>query len=699
MPSFEVLRWDGGQLVPVELSTLPEIAPAELKDLNDRAVELAQAGIWADALEAITGARAQGTQQSAWAEIISWNEGLIRLQAEALTDQLRQGQYPLLENVFYGDYAAAVDLMRPYSLDEIWGPDTPLVKGTVAEGAEVALSDWISRSTNLALGVEPELAPAIFLRGWGAHLRDPQDSQVLADVERAAGLAPDESLFAESFAHLQYQGTMLLGPPEKAPVLEPLPPETCYELGQALMHSLQVTVTLTEVPFQDYVQGTSGVGCEATAKGTGADFESFASAAASLKAEMGERGWREDQAYAADGPTGTATAFRKGGGLCLVSAGWAPSNDAQCPSDQPVSACDLEPEQQLYTIQINCAQERTPAAQAEATPTPAPPPQATPTPPLAPPEPTPVPDDATPGTGEERWEVRTLLAGPGQPGRLYALSVDQAQSAWPATRARLMVSDDRGQTWISFPGGLPAEECVLNVNMDYGAPATADALFASTCRGLYRWTGSAWQLLSPQETGMVAVVYGDPQTVWATGAFGKGAGVLHSDDGGVSWQPAGSGLLSFNGVANLGIDPRDPNTLYAIIWPKYAGSYLRRGTAGGQWQTMSTPQNNSVIDTGMTIDGSTGDLYVVVTSPNAQLWRSANPNASDLSDVDWELVHDFGRDLQVELLASRRGPEGLVLYANMRPLTWQDAGYAEVGEPGLHYSPDGGQSWAPLPAP
>ena len=103
----------------------------------------------------------------------------------------------------------------------------------------------------MALQVQPELAPALFLRGWGAHLRDPDDAQVLADVERAARLASDEPLFAESVAYLQSQGTMFLGPPERMAAFEPLPPESCYELGQAMMHTLQVTVTLSEVPFAD----------------------------------------------------------------------------------------------------------------------------------------------------------------------------------------------------------------------------------------------------------------------------------------------------------------------------------------------------------------------------------------------------------------------------------------------------------------
>jgi hypothetical protein len=699
LPSFRVLRWDGERLAQVELSPVPDAAPAELKRLNDGALEMAQAGLWADALEAITQARALGTQQTPWAEIVSWNEALIRLQAKALTDQLRDGQYPLLENVLYGDYAAAVDVMRAYSADEIWGPDTPLVKGTVAEGFELELSDWISRSANLALGVQPDLAPALFLRGWGAHLRSPDDAQALADVERAAALAPDDALFSKSATHLQGQGTMFLGPPEKMPGFEPLPPEICYELGQAMMHTLQVTVTLSQAPFEDYVQGTSGTGCQATAVGTGVDFESYSSVAASLNAMMDERGWREDQMYAAGGPTGTATAFRHNGDLCLLSTGWKPASDAQCPPDQPISACELAPEQQLYTIQLNCAQGGLSPVPVTDTPTPVP---VTDTPTPVPLTDTPAPSTVVAPDAEERWEVRTLLAGPGEPGRLYALLVDESSGAWPATHVLLLISDDYGETWVPFPGGLPAEECVLNLNLDYAVPSDGgglDALYASTCQGLFRWTGSEWEFLSPRETGMVAVVYGDPQIIWATEAFGQGGGVIRSDDGGRTWQPAGSGLISFNGVANIAIDPRDANTLYGIIWPKYAGSYLRRGTASGRWQTMPTPQNNSVIDTGMAIDGANGALYVMVTSPNAQLWRTQNPHAPDLNDVHWGLVHDFGRDVSVELLASGWGPEGLALYANVWPLVWKDANLALVGEPALHRSLDSGQTWTELPIP
>jgi len=76
------------------------------------------------------------------------------------------------------------------------------------------------------------------------------------------------------------------------------------------------------------------------------------------------QGWQEEMMYQADGPTGTGTGFQKEGGLCLLTVGWTPSEDAQCPTDQPIYECELTPEQQLYTIVLNCAEAAPTAGQA-----------------------------------------------------------------------------------------------------------------------------------------------------------------------------------------------------------------------------------------------------------------------------------------------------------------------------------------------
>lgn len=283
------------------------------------------------------------------------------------------------------------------------------------------------------------------------------------------------------------------------------------------------------------------------------------------------------------------------------------------------------------------------------------------------------------------WEVRTLLNGPGQPGRLYVLLVDSLADLATTPHARFLYSVDFGKTWTEFAGGLPvAPECLNDVNLDYGS---RDALYASTCQGLYRWLDGRWILVSRQQTLKVAIVYGNPKSMWAIAPSIESPAIL-SGEGGVTWQPASAGLVHFNGLANLAIDPRDARTLYAIIAPKYAGSYLRRQFVGGDWTTMPTPLNDAVIDTGMTIDGATGSLYVSVSNNGHwQVMRTLNPTAVDVKAVSWEFVSDFANQASVTVLGSGESPQGLALYVRLRSPEMDSV---------VERSLDGGRTWTTL---
>jgi hypothetical protein len=57
----------------------------------------------------------------------------------------------------------------------------------------------------------------------------------------------------------------------------------------------------------------------------------------------------------ADGPTGTGSGFRREDQVCLVGARWQPDDSANCPKDQPITTCQMTPEQQLYTVTLDCA--------------------------------------------------------------------------------------------------------------------------------------------------------------------------------------------------------------------------------------------------------------------------------------------------------------------------------------------------------
>jgi len=137
---------------------------------------------------------------------------------------------------------------------------------------------------------------------------------------------------------------------------QPLSPNTCSDLASTMALTLGIEILEVEAPFQDYISGKAGSGCQAMATGTGLDFENLVVVADTLRGILEAQRWQEDVMYAADGPASTATGFRKANGVCLLSVGWEPSEDADCPPDQPISACELAPEQQLYSIVLNCAQ-------------------------------------------------------------------------------------------------------------------------------------------------------------------------------------------------------------------------------------------------------------------------------------------------------------------------------------------------------
>ncbi len=198
-PQYSVLAWDGKQLSEVKLSLLTDASATDLRQLNDEAVRLAQAGLWKDAQTNIAKAAALKSDDP----VVKWNAALIELHAQAYQDQIKAESYPLLNNLFYGDYAAALDVLRAYPPDQIFSLTGPLIKGTVAEEWESTLANWITQTTNSAIQVQPKLAAAYFLRGLGEYLANAKDPAVLHDVEQAAQLAPDDKLFSDSLKFLK----------------------------------------------------------------------------------------------------------------------------------------------------------------------------------------------------------------------------------------------------------------------------------------------------------------------------------------------------------------------------------------------------------------------------------------------------------------------------------------------------------------
>jgi len=196
---WAIERWDGTQMISVTLTSLSDAAPAEVTTFNQELIDLAQAGLWKDVLTKVDEAAAFSYTEPA----LEWNLIYARVNGEARRDATtNEPAYPLLAQLFYGDYDAVLEILGDVGADALFIPETPLVLGTVAEGWEPTLADWIDQTVAPALEHNPELATAYFLRGWGAYLREYDTAAAVADVQKAAELAPDEELFTKSVEFL-----------------------------------------------------------------------------------------------------------------------------------------------------------------------------------------------------------------------------------------------------------------------------------------------------------------------------------------------------------------------------------------------------------------------------------------------------------------------------------------------------------------
>jgi Tol biopolymer transport system component/putative hemolysin len=140
--------------------------------------------------------------------------------------------------------------------------------------------------------------------------------------------------------------------------IQPLTIEVCDGQAQAMSHTLDDLVpTQSEELLDDFIKDAWGTGCQATITGTGVQFKSPDVAVNALGSLLKGEGWTEDPNLAAGGATGIGAGYRKDDQICLANAMWRPDASANCPKDQPISACQVTPEQQNYTVTLNCGEE------------------------------------------------------------------------------------------------------------------------------------------------------------------------------------------------------------------------------------------------------------------------------------------------------------------------------------------------------
>ena len=215
--AVRLFRWNGAGLraVPLEFLSVGS-ASADAVTANNRAVALARARRWMEAMAAVDAARPLVAESM----VFRRNASLIDLNAGA-SGGGRLSEDDLLHHVFAGSWADAVDLFRGAPV----GPDLfaePLpYSGEAARAASRYGTPPFLRAvfdaTAAARAVAPARAEIEFLHAWSALHLDPDTTVaplhrrgaryrvdvdevvVLETLDRASTLAPGDSFFAEAW--------------------------------------------------------------------------------------------------------------------------------------------------------------------------------------------------------------------------------------------------------------------------------------------------------------------------------------------------------------------------------------------------------------------------------------------------------------------------------------------------------------------
>ncbi len=184
---FEVMSWNGSALETVALRQV------EGNEANNRAVELAQAGLWIDAAGSAYQLREMEDAT------VQWNAYLIDLTSRYRV-LVAESAYPIMSRMYTGDYFGAVAPFSGLAPETIFDINGELFAGTVADGWTDTMFPEIIETTTRAIAAKPEEAGAYFLRGWAKFFMN--DGSALEDIARSAELSPSNPTFTAARDYL-----------------------------------------------------------------------------------------------------------------------------------------------------------------------------------------------------------------------------------------------------------------------------------------------------------------------------------------------------------------------------------------------------------------------------------------------------------------------------------------------------------------
>jgi len=209
--------------------------------------------------------------------------------------------------------------------------------------------------------------------------------------------------------------------------------------------------------------------------------------------------------------------------------------------------------------------------------------------------------------------IGAIALAPSEPDTVYVGSGEGLQRPDLSVGDGMYKSSDGGKTWTHL--GLRDGQQIASIIVD---PHNANRLFAAVMghpygpnaeRGVYRstdggqhfervlykneYTGAVDLAFDPRNAQTVyAVLWQAQQGPWENGVFsGPESGLYKSTDGGANWSQLTGGLPAFAqglGRIGIGIAPSDGNRMYALVEANRAtGGLYRSDDAGASWKRVN----------------------------------------------------------------------------------------------------------------
>ena len=171
----EVYSWDGNAFV------LKQPMPSDDATIQ-AAIIAAEAGRWNVVAALLTDGVTPTNEADTWTVAVLKRR--VTLRAPKADDAS-----PFMSALLYGDYDAAVAVLKRYQPTALVDTQNPAFPSDLAPFGEIVV-DNVVRLTTIALAQDNTLASAQFLRGWAQTLLDPQNAAGLADLESVVAVDP-----------------------------------------------------------------------------------------------------------------------------------------------------------------------------------------------------------------------------------------------------------------------------------------------------------------------------------------------------------------------------------------------------------------------------------------------------------------------------------------------------------------------------